>query len=31
VADKGINVSYHNNAIQAWSVASSGEVTNVYA
>jgi sulfane dehydrogenase subunit SoxC len=31
VADKGTNVSYHNNAIQAWSVAASGEVTNVYA
>jgi sulfane dehydrogenase subunit SoxC len=31
VADKGINVSYHNNAIQAWSVAANGEVTNVYA
>jgi sulfane dehydrogenase subunit SoxC len=31
VADKGLNVSYHNSAIQAWSVAANGEVTNVYA
>jgi sulfane dehydrogenase subunit SoxC len=31
VADKGTQFFYHYNAIQAWSVASSGEVTNVYA
>ena len=31
VGDKGIQVSYHYNAIQAWSVAPSGEVKNVYA
>jgi sulfane dehydrogenase subunit SoxC len=31
VADKGTQFSYHYNAIQAWSVAPSGEVKNVYA
>jgi sulfane dehydrogenase subunit SoxC len=31
VADKGAQFLYHYNAIQAWSVAPSGEVKNVYA
>jgi sulfane dehydrogenase subunit SoxC len=31
VADKGTQFLYHYNAIQAWSVAPSGEVKNVYA
>jgi sulfane dehydrogenase subunit SoxC len=31
VADKGTEFLYHYNAIQAWSVAPSGEVKNVYA
>lgn len=30
-ADKGTQFFYHYNAIQAWSVAPSGEITNVYA
>jgi sulfane dehydrogenase subunit SoxC len=31
VADHGTNAIFHYNAIQAWSVAASGEVQNVYA
>jgi sulfane dehydrogenase subunit SoxC len=31
VADKGTQFLYHYNAIQAWSVAPTGEVKNVYA
>jgi sulfane dehydrogenase subunit SoxC len=31
VADKGTQVLYHYNAIQAWSVTLGGEVKNVYA
>jgi sulfane dehydrogenase subunit SoxC len=31
VADKGTQFLYHYNAIQAWNVAPTGEVTNVYA
>jgi sulfane dehydrogenase subunit SoxC len=31
VAEYGERMNYHNNAIQAWSVAESGEVSNVYA
>ncbi len=31
VGDKGTHFLYHYNAIQAWSVAPSGEVNNVYA
>jgi sulfane dehydrogenase subunit SoxC len=31
VGDKGTQFLYHYNAIQAWSVASSGELKNVYA
>jgi sulfane dehydrogenase subunit SoxC len=31
VADKGTQFLYHYNGIQAWSVAPSGEVKNVYA
>lgn len=31
IGDKGTQISYHYNAIQAWSVASSGELKNVYA
>jgi sulfane dehydrogenase subunit SoxC len=31
VADKGTQFLYHYSAIQAWSVAPNGEVTNVYA
>ena len=31
IGEKGTQVSYHYNAIQAWSVASSGELKNVYA
>jgi hypothetical protein len=31
VGDKGTQFLYHYNAIQAWSVAPSGEVKNVYA
>ncbi|MEE8543149.1 MAG: sulfite dehydrogenase [Gammaproteobacteria bacterium] len=30
LADKGAQVSYHNNAVQAWRIGSDGEVTNVY-
>jgi sulfane dehydrogenase subunit SoxC len=30
VAARGVNSTYHNNAIQSWAVAESGEVTNVY-
>jgi sulfane dehydrogenase subunit SoxC len=29
VAARGVHSFYHNNAIQPWSVASSGEVSNV--
>jgi sulfane dehydrogenase subunit SoxC len=29
VAIRGVNSFYHNNAIQSWNVASSGEVSNV--
>jgi sulfane dehydrogenase subunit SoxC len=31
VRERGERMNYHNNAIQAWSVATSGEVANVYA
>ena len=31
VADKGTQLLYHYNAIQAWQVESTGEVKNVYA
>jgi sulfane dehydrogenase subunit SoxC len=31
VAERGERQNYHNNAIQAWAVAASGEVSNVYA
>jgi sulfane dehydrogenase subunit SoxC len=31
VAEHGNNVVFHYNAIQAWSIAASGEVRNVYA
>jgi sulfane dehydrogenase subunit SoxC len=31
IAEHGSNVMFHYNAIQAWSVASNGEVKNVYA
>jgi sulfane dehydrogenase subunit SoxC len=31
VADKGTQFLYHYNAIQAWNVAATGEVTNVYS
>jgi len=31
VAEHGTNVVFHYNAIQAWSIAGNGEVTNVYA
>lgn len=31
VAEKGVQFLYHYNAIQAWSVAPAGEVSNVYA
>ena len=31
VAARGVNSTYHNNGIQTWAVAESGEVTNVYA
>ena len=31
VAENGTNVIFHYNAIQAWSVAPTGEVKNVYA
>jgi sulfane dehydrogenase subunit SoxC len=30
VAEKGLQVSYHNNSIQCWSVAANGEISNVY-
>jgi sulfane dehydrogenase subunit SoxC len=31
VRDRGERMNYHNNAIQSWSIAASGEVSNVYA
>ncbi len=31
VSERGERQNYHNNAIQAWSIAASGEVGNVYA
>jgi sulfane dehydrogenase subunit SoxC len=31
VAERGERQNYHNNGIQAWAVAASGEVSNVYA
>jgi len=31
IAERGERMNYHNNAIQAWSVATGGEVSNVYA
>jgi sulfane dehydrogenase subunit SoxC len=31
VAERGERMNYHNNGIQAWAVAASGEVSNVYA
>jgi sulfane dehydrogenase subunit SoxC len=31
VAEYGERMNYHNNAIQAWAVAASGEISNVYA
>jgi hypothetical protein len=31
VAEYGERQNYHNNGIQVWSVAASGEVSNVYA
>ncbi len=31
IAERGERMNYHNNAIQAWSVAAGGEVSNVYA
>jgi sulfane dehydrogenase subunit SoxC len=31
VAERGERMTYHNNSIQAWSVAANGEVSNVYA
>jgi sulfane dehydrogenase subunit SoxC len=31
VAERGERPNYHNNAIQAWAVAATGEVSNVYA
>ena len=31
LAEKGMQVSYHNNSIQCWAVAANGEVSNVYA
>lgn len=31
IAEKGMQVSYHNNAIQGWGVAANGEVSNVYS
>ncbi|MEE8094110.1 MAG: sulfite dehydrogenase, partial [Gammaproteobacteria bacterium] len=30
LAEKGSQVSYHNNAVQAWRVGAGGGVTNVY-
>ena len=30
LAEKGAQVSYHNNSIQAWQVSANGGVTNVY-
>jgi sulfane dehydrogenase subunit SoxC len=31
VAERGERQNYHNNGIQAWAIAASGEVSNVYA
>jgi sulfane dehydrogenase subunit SoxC len=31
VRERGERMNYHNNAIQAWSIAAGGEVGNVYA
>jgi sulfane dehydrogenase subunit SoxC len=31
VGERGERMNYHNNTIQAWSIAASGEVSNVYA
>jgi sulfane dehydrogenase subunit SoxC len=31
IAERGDKTNYHNNTIQSWKVAESGEVTNVYA
>jgi sulfane dehydrogenase subunit SoxC len=31
IAERGERANYHNNSIQAWSVAPNGEVSNVYA
>jgi sulfane dehydrogenase subunit SoxC len=31
VRERGERMNYHNNAIQSWSIAASGEVSNVYA
>jgi sulfane dehydrogenase subunit SoxC len=31
VRERGERMNYHNNAIQAWSIAAGGEVSNVYA
>ena len=31
IARHGERMNYHNNAIQAWSVAQNGEVSNVFA
>ena len=30
ISEKGSQVSYHNNSIQAWYISSDGEVENVY-
>jgi sulfane dehydrogenase subunit SoxC len=31
VAEFGVRQNYHNNGIQAWAVADTGEVSNVFA
>jgi hypothetical protein len=31
VREHGERQNYHNNAIQAWSIAAGGEISNVYA
>jgi sulfane dehydrogenase subunit SoxC len=31
IAERGERMNYHNNGIQAWSIAAGGEVSNVYA
>jgi sulfane dehydrogenase subunit SoxC len=31
VAQRGLNSNYHYNAIQSWSVAANGEISNVHA